>query len=135
MELAVRERGLSPSIVVDSAGTHARSGYPPEPLAIAVAADYGVDISQQRSRVVCADDYGTFDHLIALDSTHLEYLRFMRPSIGTAKIDLLLSRMAGSGDAEVPDPFGRDRRDFEYAARLIEIGIRRLLERVQAAEI
>lgn len=125
---ALEERGLSKAFQLDSAGTHARVGAPPDPLAIAVASDYGADISSQRARLVTADDFRDFDQIVALDLAHLDYLRFMQPASPTARLRLLLAGMAGSGDAEVPDPYGGDRRDFEYAARLIDAGVRRLVE-------
>ncbi|MSR14625.1 MAG: low molecular weight phosphotyrosine protein phosphatase [Gammaproteobacteria bacterium] len=132
MEAAVAQRGLRAEFVIDSAGTQAHTGIPPEPLAIAVAATYGVDIAQQRSRPLGEKDYVAFDLLVGLDLGHLDHLRFMRPAHSTAEIQLLLGGHSGSGNAEVPDPYGGGREDFEYAARLIEIGTRRLLERLLA---
>jgi protein-tyrosine phosphatase len=134
MEAAVRQRELHSRFVIDSAGTHAQHGMPPEQLAVEVAASYGTDISGQRSRPLLEKDYAEFDLMIGLDLGHLDYLRFMRPANSNAEIQLLLGGLAGSGNAEVPDPYGRDRADFEYAARLIEIGTQRLLERLLAAD-
>ena len=130
MEVAIRQRGLESSFVVDSAGTHAKAGIVPEPHAIAVASEYGADISAQRSRQLSEEDFAAFDFLIALDLSHVDHLRFMRPANADAEVQLLLGGMAGSGNAEVPDPYGRDRTEFEFAARLIDIGTRRLLDRV-----
>ncbi|MGH8595097.1 MAG: low molecular weight phosphotyrosine protein phosphatase, partial [Gammaproteobacteria bacterium] len=78
MASMVAQRGLHRDFVIDSAGTHARLGLTPEPLAIDVATDYGVDISQQRSRPLDAADYQNFDVLVALDLAHFDHLQFMR---------------------------------------------------------
>jgi protein-tyrosine phosphatase len=128
MVRAVEMRGLAAAFQIESAGTHARVGAPPDPLAIAVASDYDADISGQRARLLNADDFREFDQIVALDLGHLDHLRFMQPTAAPARLRLLLAGMAGSGDAEVPDPYGGDRREFEYAARLIEVGVRHLVE-------
>jgi len=128
MERALADRGLTDSVSVDSAGTHARVGEPPDPSAIEVAAAYGVDISAQRARALVAEDFANFDLIVALDLGHLDSLRFLRPEGARANVRLLLQGMAGTGDAEVPDPYGRQRDEFEFAARLIEVGVRRLVE-------
>lgn len=132
MERAVQARGVAASFLIDSAGTHARHGAPPDPLAIAVAAGYGVDIGAQRARTLTEEDFRRFDQIVALDLGHLDYLRFMQPPEADVRLRLLLARMAGTGDAEVPDPYGGDRSEFEYAARLIDIGVRRLVEDIAA---
>jgi protein-tyrosine phosphatase len=132
LERAVAERALEGVVEVDSAGIQARAGEAPHPLAIAVAADYAADISTQRARLLTEQDFHLFDQIVALDLGHLDHLRFMRPPDARAKVRLLLAGMAGTGDAEVPDPYGRHRDDFEYAARLIEVGIRRLIEELVA---
>ncbi len=124
---ALSARGLQDRIFVDSAGTHAREGEPPHPLAIAVAADYGVDIRAQRARQVTTEDFMAFDRIVALDREHLGHLARLQPIQARAKIELLLTGMAASGDAEVPDPYGRGIEEFEYAARLIDIGVAKLL--------
>jgi protein-tyrosine phosphatase len=125
-------RGATDRYHVDSAGTMAREGMPPAPHAIEVAAELGVDISAQRSRALQAADFTRFDFIIGMDHGHADFLSAVRPSGATATIRLLLAGLAGEGNAEVPDPYRRDRQDFEYAARLIDIGVRRLLAELAA---
>lgn len=132
MQQQVDAAGLTAQFSLDSAGTQARAGHPPEPLAIEVAADHGADISSQRSRALRPEDYFEFDRIIAMDLGHLDELKFMQPTTGHAEVTLLLAGLAASGNAEVPDPYGREREDFEFAARLIAIGTRRLLEELRA---
>lgn len=79
------------------------------------------------------EDFATFDRIVALDLGHLDHLRFLRPEDARAKVTLLLAGMAAAGDAEVPDPFGRDRDEFEFAARLIDVGVKRLVEELAGA--
>ena len=63
-----------------------------------------------------------------MDLGHLDHLRFMRPHDATGEVRLLLAGMAGHGDAEVPDPYGQRLEEFEFAARLIDVGVRRMLD-------
>lgn len=128
MTVHATRRGAAEAITVDSAGTHARAGFAPAPLAIEVAAGFGADISLQRSRPLQARDFLDFDLLVALDLGHLDHLRFVRPAAASARTRLLLAGMAGTGDAEVPDPYGGDLADFQYAAKLIEKGVLHLLD-------
>ena len=60
----------------DSAGTGGwHAGEQPDRRAIAAAARNGIDISDLRARQVRPEDFGRFDHVIALDSDNLDCLR------------------------------------------------------------
>lgn len=124
-------QGAADRYRVDSAGTMARDGMPPAPFAIDVAADLGMDISAQRSRVLTPADFSHFDVIVGMDLGHLDFLAAVRPPAVSAAVRLLLAGMAGDGNAEVPDPWRRDRQDYEYAARLIEIGVHRLFAELE----
>ena len=128
MEREIGLRNLGHALHTDSAGTHARAGMPPEPAAITAAAAYGADISAQRSRRLQPEDFYNFEWLVALDLRQIDHLRFMRPQEASGEVRLLLAGMAGHGDAEVPDPYGQRLEEFEFAARLIDVGVRRLLD-------
>lgn len=127
-EQLLRERGLETRIAVASAGTHAHVGQAPHPLAITVAAvGYGIDISNLRGRQFEVADFERFPRIIAMDSRHLQWLGTQLTGEVQRGPALLLSGMTGSGDAEVPDPYGKDRAEFEYAGRLIRLGVERLV--------
>jgi len=49
-------------------------------------------------------------------------------------IQLLLDGVGDFKELEVPDPYKRDRINYEFSARLINIGIERLIQRVCATE-
>ena len=131
--LEARARARGAPLIVDSAGTHARVGDPPAPFAIEAAAHYGADIAGQRSRPLAPDDFTRFDWLVALDLSHLDFLHGVRPALATGDVRLLLARMARGGDAEVPDPYGGTRTEFDYATRLIALGVDSLLEEILSA--
>ena len=58
----VEEAGLGDDFIIDSAGTGGwHQGNPPDPRSIAIAAQYGVSISNLRARQVTRNDAGKFE--------------------------------------------------------------------------
>jgi len=124
------EANYDGEILVDSAGMHAQLGRAPEPLAIAVAAEYGADISNLTTRPCAPADFDLFDHFIAMDLGHLDFLRATCPEDRSVDIRLLLDDVGEFKKLEVPDPYQQDRTAYEFSARLINIGIDHLIERL-----
>lgn len=90
-------RGLAAN--VDSAGTGTWNlGEPPDPRAQAIAAREGFDISHRRARLVTAEDFARFDHVVALDAQNLRDLKAMRPAGAIARLSLLLDHVSGRGE-------------------------------------
>lgn len=97
-----REYGRSrdADIVFDSAGTgNWHVGKTPCENSIRIAAEYGIDISGQRARVVKRDDFKIFDYIIALDSSNVAALKEMG-----AKRILKLGDFGAEGE-DIPDPY------------------------------
>lgn len=131
LRLKLAEAGRS-DVRVDSAGIHARNGAPPEPFAIAAAAALGANIADQRARQFESDDFARFDHVIAMDLGHLDFLTATRPSDSSTIVRLLLEDVGDFKRLEVPDPYQQDRDAFDFAARLINVGVNDLLARLMA---
>jgi protein-tyrosine phosphatase len=117
-------------VSVASAGTFAQTGARPDPLAVLVAAEYGADISTIRARPLEQRDFDEFEYLIAMDLGHLDYLKSTRPCGNTADIRLLLDDVGEVKNIEIPDPYQREREAFEFAGRLIDIGIQHFIKRL-----
>ncbi len=113
---------------VDSAGTHARAGLAPAPLAIEAAAARGADIAALRSRPVTSGDFAEFDVMVALDRGHYDYLRAIAPCGSAVAIVMLAD--AGGQPLDVPDPYGSRRRAYTRAADLIALGLETLPRRL-----
>ena len=78
-------------ISTDSGGTHGyHIGHPPDPRAIATAADNGVDLAQLRSRKVKVSDFDDFDLIIAMDNQNLSILEDLQPAGSKAQLKLML---------------------------------------------
>jgi protein-tyrosine phosphatase len=107
---------LGLEVEVDSAGTGDwHIGYPPDPRAAAVAARNGIDISHLKARLVTADDFRRFDHVVALDSNNLLDLERMRPGDGKARLSLLLDHVEGRRGQAVADPYHGEDSHFDTA--------------------
>lgn len=130
MRALLAEAGLA-GIDVDSAGIHAREGAPPDPTAIELAAESGIDISGLRGRQFQVVDFERFDLVLAMDHEQYSHLRFVCPPGGEQRLSLLM-RFAGDGVArDVVDPYRRRRRVFEQAWRDINAGCRGLMEKLR----
>ncbi len=122
--------GASTSFKADSAGIHAVVDAPADPIVCEIAAAGNIDLSGHRARQINVHDFNEFDHVIALDLYHHDFLTATQPKPSKATISLLLNHAKHVRAKEVPDPYGQPRRVFEKSARLIEEGIRGLLSRL-----
>lgn len=108
---------------VDSAGTGAwHVGETPDPRAMAVARRRGYPIDFLRARQLDEADHFEFDHIVALDRSHLDYLQRYRPQGGVAENTLLLA-WSSLDHENVADPYYDDDAAFELAADEIEAGV------------
>lgn len=126
---AAKERGLSDHFIIDSAGTGGwHIGHGPDPRSVATALARGVDISSLRARQLALDDFTRFDHLIALDQTHLDFMTRMKPAQASAQLSLLMAHDLSGKWRDVPDPYYGGQSDFDHAYDLILQGVEELLE-------
>ena len=131
MRSLLRESGLESQIQVDSAGIHARQGEPPDPLAVELAADDGIDIGGLRGRQFELGDFERFDLLLAMDREQLSHLKFICPRGRESKLAMLMSYSAEGVARDVVDPYRRSRRIFQQAWGDIEQACRGLLGHLQ----
>jgi protein-tyrosine phosphatase len=122
------QRGLSHLIETASAGTGGwHHGDPPDHRSIAVARSYGVDISAQRARQLCDEDFDTFDLIFAMDRSNLRDVVQRAPHKSSADIHLFMDFVGGMS-RDVPDPYYGDARDFEAVYAMLDEGCRNLLD-------
>ena len=124
---------LELDVKIDSAGTGDwHIGYPPDPRAAAVAARNGIDISHLKARLVTADDFRRFDHIVALDSNNLRDLERLRPADGKARLSLLLDHVEGRQGQAVADPYYGEDSHFDAAWDDVSAGAQGLARRIAA---
>ncbi len=127
----VAEAGLTESVEVDSAGTHAyHSGKPSDRRASEAATRRGYSLADMRSRKVSDEDFEQFDYVIAMDRDNLAILIDQSDAQHHHKVSLFLEHSAGHED-EVPDPYYGGSLGFERVLDLVEEASRGLLETLQ----
>jgi len=105
---------------VDSAGTGGwHAGEAPDERAARAGAARGHDFSGLSAREVEPDDFSRFDHIIAMDRSHLRDLRAMPGAGRGAQISLMMD-WAGETGVDVPDPYYGGEDGFDRVLSMIE---------------
>jgi protein-tyrosine phosphatase len=121
------------AITVDSAGTaNYHLGSPPDRRSQATARKRDYDLSGLRARQVRAEDFATFDLILAMDRSNLQDLLAMAPAGARGKIQLFLDYAPEQPLREVPDPYYGGAVDFDDVLDLSESAARGLLRRLRA---
>ena len=128
MRKLLAEHGLHTVIGVDSAGTHALAGSPPDPRSVAAASRRGYELSNLRARQFVPSDFERFNHIIVMDGDNLRWLRAQESPHAAHKAQLLMAhRRQQPGVADVPDPYYGAPEGFEHVLTLIEDACQGLL--------
>ena len=117
----ILESKLPDNYTVGSAGTAAyHVGNPPDSRSIAVAKQFGIDISNQRARQFDPADFENFDKIFAMDKANYTNLRALTNNkTHLDKISLFLDNVKNSDLSEVPDPYYGNESDFLEVFRII----------------
>lgn len=127
----LRAAGLDARVEVDSVGTGDwHVGDPPDARAIACAARNGVDIGALRARQLSRRDFDAFDYILCADRSTLRNVQALAPADARAQV-LLLSRHAGVGEVEVPDPYTGGDAEFDRAWALVDGMAERIVKQLQ----
>lgn len=128
-QLAVR-MGVADRFEFDSAGTHAyHIGEAPDSRARKAARARGYDLSALRARLVEPEDFSRFDLILAMDKSHLVYLKRICPPGLAYKVDLFLNQSSQLRGQDLEDPYYGDGEDFERVLDQCELALGELLGR------
>lgn len=130
MRELVQRAGLSGKVLVDSAGTSSyHNGDAPDIRSIKCAAKHGVNIINLRSRPLRAEDFATFDVILAMDEKNVCDIENRRPfgdnRYNKAKVCKLL-KYAPEYGTDVPDPYYGD-NGFDVVYEMVETACENLL--------
>lgn len=128
-----RAEAAGKALNFESAGTgdwHA--GERPDARAAAAGQRRGYDLSGIVARAVEDSDFSRFDHIVALDSGHLRWLRERRAALRLPErpMSRLMDWSVGLAGRDVPDPYYGEAAAFDEALDLIEKGVEGLIARV-----
>jgi protein-tyrosine phosphatase len=111
-------RARLPALDVRSAGLAALVGRPADPMAVALLAERGIDLSAHRARQLTAELVEGVDLVLVMEKRHVPDVEALTPA-ARGRVHLL----GRFGGFEVPDPHRRPRAAFEEALALIERGL------------
>ena len=116
----LQQQHLQHLVTCDSAGTsREHAGDSPDPRASKAARVRGYDMTALRARQVAAQDFETFDLILAMDNSNLANLRRLAPASLQHKLKLFLEFGSGK-ETEVPDPYYGGAEGFNRVLDLVE---------------
>ncbi len=134
-EQMVQQRGLEERIVIDSCGTGDwHIGRAPDRRASAAAKARGYDLEHLRARQVTAQDFHSFDYILAMDNNNLADLCALQPQGFTGTLRLFLDYAPQFGEREVPDPYYGGDEGFDHVLDLVEAASEGLLREIAGAD-
>ena len=116
---------------VDSCGTSDfHNGALPDTRSIEVARDHDLDITDQRSRQLTAEDTRDFDLLIAMDQSNFNNIKKLAQPSDQHKIKLILNYTFPDQNRRVPDPYYEG--GFEGVYQMLAEACKNLIEKEAA---
>lgn len=121
---------FSDRILHDSAGTGGwHQGEGADPRTVAMAARFGVDMSDLRARKIKREDFDFYDLILGMDRQNVQDLMALKPEGSSAKVALYLEAALGRKDP-VPDPYYGGSREFEQVYRLCDEASKALVDKI-----
>ena len=119
-------------VVVDSAGTAAyHIGEQPDIRSIAIARKYGIDLTDQRARQFCTNDFDDFDKIYAMDtSNYANIISLARNESDKNKVDLILNEINPNSFQSVPDPYYGGDNGFQDVYDMLDEACDRIVEKI-----
>ena len=120
-------------VVVDSAGTAAyHIGEQPDIRSIAIAKKYGIDLTDQRARQFCTNDFDDFDKIYAMDtSNYANIISLARNESDKNKVDLILNEVNPNSFQSVPDPYYGGDNGFQDVYYMLDEACNRIAEKIE----
>jgi protein-tyrosine phosphatase len=132
MQHKVNAAGLADRVSVDSAGTISHHvGASPDKRAQAAAKERGYNMSKLRARQLVAEDFDSFDYILAMDLDNLEVIKELQPADYRGNAGLFLQFLPESDYEEVPDPYYGGSKGFQVVLNLVEQGCDALIEDIR----
>jgi protein-tyrosine phosphatase len=114
----LRARAWSAKAHFASAGLAALEGRAPDPIAVELMAQRGIDISGHRARQLTPELLAASDLVLVMEDGHRRRIEELAPSARGR-----VHRIGKLGGYDVPDPYRKPRAAFESALSLIERGL------------
>jgi protein-tyrosine phosphatase len=108
-------------VEVDSAGFEPfHTGDPPDPRAIGVMKNHGIDISGLKSRLFRKEDFDAFDRIFVMDKFNMAEIKaFSKGNKHLQKVDFVMNAAFPGENRQVPDPYYGTKDDYEKVYTLL----------------
>lgn len=117
-----------------SAGLGAMENMPPSQNSVVAMEEEGIDISNQRSRMLTPEMVETFTHIFGMGESHIETIRAYFPE-AQEKTFVLREFVTEPGyDLSVPDPIGGDLEEYRLTRNLIKEAMPSILRFVRTGD-
>ena len=109
-------------VFVDSAGTAAyHVGNLPDSRSIEVAANYGLNLKNQRARKFTENDFNKFDIIYAMDESNFQnILSLTNNKEDKQKVKMILNEVNPNLNESVPDPYYGGTDGFENVYKMLD---------------
>lgn len=109
-------------VLVDSAGTsNWHVGKAPDPRSIAIAKEFGIDITQQKARQFTSSDFDTFDTIFVMDNSNYEdVIALATTDVHKQKVKRILEVLVPGENLEVPDPYYGGESGFTDVYKMLD---------------
>lgn len=109
------------NIEVDSAATHDWNiGSPPDSQAYLTCKNHGIDISNQKARQICREDFKNFDVIFVMDQENYKNIHdIANHSAHMQKVSYLSSYIYSKEIENIPDPYNKSDAFFNDIYDLI----------------
>jgi protein-tyrosine phosphatase len=116
---------------VDSAGTSAyHQGELPDQRSISVASKNNIDISDQNSRKVVAQDFEKYDLIFAMDLQNYKNLQEMAQNQEQRnKVKLIMNEVYPGQNIDVPDPYYGGEHGFQNVFEMLDLASDKIVEK------
>lgn len=118
-----------PGRSIASAGTAAIGGMAVDPVMNAMFAERGFDLSAHRARLIDDRASRRADLILVMETAHRHLIERTYPTT-RGRVYRLTERY----QTDVPDPYRRSRHVYDYATKLIELGVAHWAARIATFE-
>jgi protein-tyrosine phosphatase len=123
---------------VDSAGTSPyHVGELPHPRSIAIADAHGIDIRDQRARLVVLADFDKFDRIYVMDSENYQGLQLLteRDEQKMAKVAFITNLVYPAQNRAVPDPYSGGADGYKLVYDMLQTACEKLVAELKTLKI
>lgn len=132
----IMKKKLSDNLIeafVDSCGFESfHTGDPPDSRSVEIAAQHGIDISMQTSRLFKTEDFDTFDRIFVMDKNNYDLVAARAgKKADLRKVDLIMNVIHPSSGIQVPDPYYGGDSGFINVYKMLDQATDGIIEQIK----